>query len=265
MRTAVLLASLLSLGASGLAFGQAMGPPSPFLPGYLPKDALDETRFLPAPPVEGSPRYEADRAIFRDTRAFVGDPRFEAATADAEETLPAVMARYSCALGAEATPQRLPVLARLTAKAFSDVYAANDVGKPFYKRVRPPGIDPGQTCHPLTAADMTRDYPSGHASRGWLFALLLTELAPDRADALLTRGRSFGESRVVCGVHNASAIEAGRVVGASVLARLHGDPVFRDDLQAARAEMTVFRAAATPPDPALCAAQAALLEPSPFR
>jgi acid phosphatase (class A) len=65
----------------------------------------------------------------------------------------------------------------------------------------------------------------------------LTEIAPDRADALLARGRSFGESRVICGVHWQSDVVAGRLVGAGTVARLHADPVFRADLEAARKEL----------------------------
>jgi acid phosphatase (class A) len=31
--------------------------------------------------------------------------------------------------------------------------------------------------------------------------LILAELAPERATPILNRGRAYGESRVVCGVH----------------------------------------------------------------
>ena len=44
---------------------------------------------------------------------------------------------------------------------------------------------------------------------GWAWALILSELAPDRADAILARGLAYGESRAVCGVHYASDVEAG--------------------------------------------------------
>jgi hypothetical protein len=44
-------------------------------------------------------------------------------------------------------------------------------------------------------------YPSGHSSIGWGWALILTELAPDRAEEILARGRAFGGSRNVCNAH----------------------------------------------------------------
>jgi acid phosphatase (class A) len=66
---------------------------------------------------------------------------------------------------------------------------------------------------------------------------VLAELAPSRADAILQRGRDFGDSRVICGYHYPSDIEAGRTIAAGVIARLHADASFRRDLDAARAEL----------------------------
>ena len=62
---------------------------------------------------------------------------------------------------------------------------------------------------------------------GWGWALVLTELVPARADAILQRGREFGYSRVVCNVHWQSDVEAGRTMAAATVARLHADPALR--------------------------------------
>lgn len=264
MRKALPLAGALVLTAFGAAHAQMAEPPRATVKGYLPADAINEPRILPAPPQKGSPRAEADRAVFRETRALVGSPRYEAAILDAREGVSNMLPRFACALNAQATPAALPKLTVLLERATADVFESNNTGKVYFKRERPPASDSGAVCVPLQPSDMTRDYPSGHASRGWLYALLLTELAPDRASALLTRGRSFGESRVVCGVHNATAIEAGRVVGASVVAALHGDVGFRADMDAARVEMAAFRQSAARPDAGVCEREMQLLEPSPY-
>ena len=63
-----------------------------------------------------------------------------------------------------------------------------------------------------------------------------------RAQAVLARGYAFGESRSVCGVHWASDIEAGRLIGAAAVARLHGDALFNAQLSAARLEVNEARA-----------------------
>jgi acid phosphatase (class A) len=85
-------------------------------------------------------------------------------------------------------------------------------------------------------------YPSGHTAIGWGWALILSEIAPDRTDALAARGRAFGQSRVVCNVHWKSDVIEGRFMGAVTLARLRADPAFRADLEVAEAELAAVRA-----------------------
>jgi acid phosphatase (class A) len=105
-------------------------------------------------------------------------------------------------------------------------------------------------------------YPSGHSSIGWAWALTLAEIAPERADALLARGFAYGQSRVICGVHWQSDVEAGRVVGASTVSRLHADPVFAAQLAGARKEIESARAAGLK-SPLDCAAEARALASKP--
>jgi acid phosphatase (class A) len=118
---------------------------------------------------------------------------------------------------------------------------------------------------PICATDAEREmlandgsYPSGHAAVGWAWALILTELAPDRADAILARGREFAQSRVVCNVHWQSDVLEGRAIGAAAVARLHADAAFQADLAAAREELAAVRAKALPPSRD-CAAEASAL------
>ena len=87
--------------------------------------------------------------------------------------------------------------------------------------------------------------------------MVLAEIAPDRATQVLARARAYGESRVVCGVHNASAVDAGRTEASIVIAALHSSAEFRADLDAARTELAAARAKATPP--ANCDAENALV------
>ena len=76
---------------------------------------------------------------------------------------------------------------------------------------------------PDAALAASGSYPSGHGAGGWAWALVMAELVPSRADAILQRGRDYGDSRVICGYHFPSDIEAGRVIAAAVIARLHAD------------------------------------------
>ena len=80
----------------------------------------------------------------------------------------------------------------------------------------------------------------------------------------MIRARAYGESRVVCGVHTPSAVEAGRLTAAAVVAALHASDEFRADMDAARAEVAAARTAGRTAEPAACAAEAALLAKAPF-
>jgi acid phosphatase (class A) len=104
-------------------------------------------------------------------------------------------------------------------------------------------------------------YPSGHTSIGWNWALTLTEIAPDHADAILQRGRAFGQSRGICGAHWKSDIESGRIIGAATFAKLHASPVFMAQMAAARAEVSKARSRGAAPS-GNCAAEAAALATS---
>jgi acid phosphatase (class A) len=92
----------------------------------------------------------------------------------------------------------------------------------------------------------------------------MAEVASDRATEILSRAKAFGESRLVCGVHNLSAVEAGRMNGSIVVAALHGQAAFRKDLEDVRKEVAAARKAGPAPDPAACAKEAELVAKSPY-
>ena len=145
-----------------------------------------------------------------------------------------------------------------------DVERAVNQPKNYYMRPRPFFSLPGDICVARNE-NASPDYPSGHATWGWSVGLVLAEIDPDRATQVLVRARAFGESRVVCGVHNASSVDAARTVAASVVAALHGDAAFRADLDAARAELAGLLRTPRRPAPAACAAETAGRSRTPWR
>ena len=74
----------------------------------------------------------------------------------------------------------------------------------------------------------------------------------------MSRGRAYGESRLVCNVHWRSDVQNGLVMGAATVARLHADAEFRHDLEAANAELANVRAKGLKPGRD-CALEAATL------
>jgi acid phosphatase (class A) len=256
--TALLLTA--ALAGAAIAQGQAPKPPSG---GYLGAAAPDTYRILPQAPVEGTIRYDADRKAFANTRKLKDTPRWDLAITDVNQF--AMPKHMACALGVELTAQNAPKTLAILSKMAPDVGYATNHPKDIYQRKRPYLIDEGPICvpkDPLLAA--SPDYPSGNATWGWTVALVLAELAPDRATEILIRGRAFGESRMVCGVHNMSAVEAARTNASALVAGLHGSAQFRADMEAAREEVAKARAAGPAPDAAACAKEADLTKSSPY-
>ena len=220
-------------------------PGSGYLKGYLDRKQLPNSlALLPAPAREGSPQQAADWAVYRETRALRDQPRWALAARDANLKFPAAADVYACALDLPITPEGTPHLNMLLRRSLMDAGLATYAAKDHYNRTRPFVAAKEASCTPAEEGTLAKDgsYPSGHAALGWGWALILAELAPDRADVILTRGHAFGQSRVVCGVHWQSDVDAGRVVGAAAVARLHADPVFVAQAAAARREIDEARA-----------------------
>jgi acid phosphatase (class A) len=252
--------------AAGLAMiGAAPAPMAPAPPrgGYLGANAPDTYAILPPSPTAGDPRDQADRAVFRASRRYASDPRWAQAQNDANSA--GIVKDLTCAIGVELTPQNAPKTLALISKLAPDVSRATNRPKDIYKRPRPYLRDEGPICVPKDAGlAASPDYPSGHNTWAWTVGLVMAELVPDRATQILVRTRAFGDNRLVCGVHSLSAVEAGRVNGAIVVAALHGSAVFRSDLDGARAELDRARAEGPHPDAGACAREAALDAKNPY-
>jgi acid phosphatase (class A) len=233
-----------------------------FLNGYLPTSELpDSLALLPAPPATGSAAQAADDAAFRELTKFQGTPRGAIAVEDANLSFPHVAETFSCALGVPISEQETPNLK--LRRTLTDAGLATYKAKDKYQRTRPFVVFKVASCTPAEDSFLRTDgsYPSGHTSIGWTWALTLTEIAPDRADAILQRGRAFGQSRGICGAHWKSDIESGRIIGAATFARLHASPVFEKQMEAARAEVAKERTRGAAP-PGNCTAEAAALAAS---
>lgn len=226
--------------------------------GYLTAgDAPNALNFLPPPPELDSLRGQADVAAYRATRSLAGSERWAIARSDNEIETPTAPRIFECALGVKFEPEQMPTLTYLLGRMLGDLEAIQTPAKRAYFRSRPFVAEPAETCiapEPWLAA--SGSYPSGHSALGWAWALTLAEMAPDRSDAILRRGLAYGESRAVCGVHYASDVEAGRIVGAVIVTRLKADAAFQADFAKAREELVRARAASSQAAPDCSAALA---------
>ena len=233
--------------------------------GYLaPAQRPQTIGVLPPAPQAGTARYEADRQIFKATRQLQGTPRWTLATSDADGATPAMLRGFSCAVGVPLDAAQLPRLVNLLDRAGADADHVNTPVKQANRRQRPFQIDDGAVCQSKLQLAKSFDYPSGQAALGWTIGLILAELAPDRATDIDLRARAYADSRVICGAHNYSAIEAGAMNAATVVAALHASPAFRRDAASARRELAAYRQSAAATDAGQCAAEKALISTTPY-
>ena len=205
--------------------------------GFLdPTTMPNAVATIPPAPKEGETRNTLDWEIFVKTRTLEGSERWKLAQADDSYRPADLLKNFSCAVGVQLTPENSPALAGILARTTIDAGMAAEVAKQLYRRTRPFMHNPGNICIARTPGlEASFDYPSGHGSLGWIAGLVVAQLAPDRASEALARGRAFGESRVVCGLHNMSAIEAARTNAAGVFAAVQASPDYRDALAKAQA------------------------------
>ena len=107
---------------------------------------------------------------------------------------------FSCALGAQVSKENSPALYRLLQRSLTDLGLATYPAKKAHMRERPFLVNNEAICTPDERELLETDgsYPSGHSAIGWGWALILSQLAPDHAEALLARGRAYAQSRMVC-------------------------------------------------------------------
>jgi acid phosphatase (class A) len=235
-----------------------------FLMGYVDKDVLpDSLALLPAPPASGTAAYALDQAFAKQTFALRDTPRWALARTDADLGFPQAATVFACALGVRVGETSTPRLYQLLRRTLTDAGLSTYRAKDKYQRARPFMVNEQSICTENEREFLLKDgsYPSGHTAIGWAWALILAEMSPAQADAVLARGLAYGESRNICNVHWHSDVQQGLVIGAAAVARVHAEPDFQRDFVAAQAELAAARAngSATPDD---CESQAAALAKS---
>lgn len=202
-------------------------------------DVPNSLEYLPGPPDAGSVAFLNDKARYDWGKSLRKTERGEQAFQDARVGGDGVPRAFSEAFGVDITKEGTPEIYKLVVGMREDAgdLATRDA-KNYYNRTRPFAWFDEMTCNPEQQEELSTNgsYPSGHTSIGWATALVLSEINPDRIDEILQRGYQMGESRVICGYHFQSDVDAGRIVAAGAVARLHADDGFNAQLDKAKKE-----------------------------
>jgi acid phosphatase (class A) len=199
---------------------------------FLSKGEVDLTRLLAPPPDESSDQEKRDLAAVIDAQKARTPPQVERAVADNAISIQ----RFSDVLGPRFEVEQLPAFTAFFNRMQGDSRLVVLATKDAWNRRRPflvsddvlfVGAKPGSVG----------SYPSGHATFGYLTAIVLAEMLPEKRAALFTRGREYGDNRVIAGVHFPTDVEAGRIAATVIAAALMRSPAFRSEFETAKAEL----------------------------
>lgn len=210
------------------------------LEGYLlENERPNSLKLVPPPPEEGSAAFQMDQEIAVMWVASDNKDRIDQAVIDAKLTFPEATASFNSILNVEISEENTPHLYMILRRTLVDAGLSTYSAKIHYQRPRPFMVNNTPICTPEDEEVLIKDgsYPSGHTAIGWAWALILTEVFPEQADAIMERGKQFGISRNVCNVHWYSDVVYGRMMGAMAVAILHANSDFLIDLAAAKEEV----------------------------
>jgi acid phosphatase (class A) len=201
---------------------------------YLNSDQIDLTQVLAPPPALNSAMQKADLARVLEVQRMRTPEQVADAKADTNKSV----FRFADVLGPSFNEADLPKTAALFDAAGKDAAMIAEGGKLFFKRARP--FVTSSEVHPTVPINPKAyysSYPSEHATYGYMTAILLAQMVPEKRAQIFSRGRTFGLNRIVDGVHYPSDVEAGRIDGTLIAATLMQNPKFEQDFAAAKAEV----------------------------
>lgn len=209
-------------------------------------EVANSFELLPPPPEANSILFLYDKAQYDWGLLQRNTPRGDQAAQDARVDGNGVPMAFSEAFGITITKEETPEIHKLVLNMREDAGdLATRHAKEYYMRVRPFSFFNQMTCNPEQQKELSTNgsYPSGHTAIGWATALVLAEINVDRQNEILKRGYEMGQSRVICGYHFQSDVDAARLVSSAVVARLHANDAFMAQLKKAKEEFTKLKKA----------------------
>ncbi|OCG20001.1 MULTISPECIES: acid phosphatase [unclassified Gilliamella] len=209
---------------------------------YLKEDQAPNSLFLlPPPPSFNSIDFLRDKAMYDWGKSVRNSERGYQAYLDADSSKDNVTKQFSLSFGFDISAINTPEIYKLITTMKEDAGdLATRSAKNYYKRMRPYAFFHEPTCRPEDEKTLSTNgsYPSGHTTMGFAISLVLAEINPERQNEILKRGYEIGESRVICGYHWQSDVDAAKVMAAAVVAQLHTNSEFSQQLAKAKIEFS---------------------------
>lgn len=209
---------------------------------YFTQEELpDGAKYLPEPPSNTSSIFATDLSGYIEgiaKRTDKSTDEGQTALSDVDDSVDYFLKIYSQVVGKTFSELATPQLVKLFKTIYPSAVDATRSCKSYYKRQRPYVQLNESTAYP-PHEDVLRNngsYPSGHACASWLYALVMSEIAPDYQEEILARAFKYGNGRVITGYHWQSDVDMGRLSGAAAYARMHTNNDYLEQLELAKKE-----------------------------
>ena len=201
----------------------------------LTSEQVDPARLVPPPPKDGSDVQKGEMAEVLRLYKTTGPERMaQARWDDVHETAELFFAT----LGPQFDLAKLPATARSLAVVENEQSVVANMAKRYFLRNRPWAIDPSiRACDYKPNAAPLTSYPSGHATLGYSVGFILAQLMPEKAQPILARADEYARSRVICGAHYPSDVEASHVLATEMAMMMLRDGGFAAQFKAAHDEL----------------------------
>lgn len=203
-------------------------------PTFLLPEQVNMSAILPAPPADPS----ADIAELKRVQSSRTEAQIALAKRDdADES----MFVFADVLGEKFKKESLPLTGLLSDHVRYDASPIVRVAKGHFHRPRPFHFDaevkPVCKANAFDPAKANFAYPSGHGTVGYIEALVLIQMLPEKREAILARADAYAYNRVVCGVHYPSDLPASKATAYAMMGLLMNNPFFQKELAAAKTEL----------------------------
>lgn len=216
---------------------------------FTTKEMPDLTKIISPPePTSSQFTFDIQRYFWGKSVRFNDPDRSAIAVRDAVYGLGTIIREFSVPFGLEISRRNTPAIYKVLELSLATCDSICTLPKAYWHRTRPFAYFGEHSLTPDLEDALRKNgsFPSGHSILGWSAGLLLSEINPDAADTLLARAYMYAESRVVCGVHWQSDIDAGRLAASIAYAKLHTSDRFLQDMAEARAEFKRLKGSLPP-------------------
>lgn len=232
----VILCGFLAASLFGQTPPRPTNPPkSSKAPILVSPSVFDAVNAMTPPPALDSPQMSKDLAEIFAIHRSPAPHEIENANWDNEHENIWAIAKV---LGDKFTAESMPATASLWADVNNDQAMFASAAKEHFQHPRPFDLDPAvQSVCGMKPGSPKRSYPSGHGTMGYVSALLLSMMAPEKAAILHARADEYAHNRVVCGDHYASDAIGSREAAGIVVGNMLASQRFQRKFVAAKAEV----------------------------